>query len=57
MSECFIRGINIKYLRIPDEIIDKIKDDKGKKRRYESSGGRGGGRSDRGGGRGRGRGR
>ena len=34
MPECFIRGNNIKYLRIPEEVIEKVKEDRGKKRRY-----------------------
>ncbi|OXA63541.1 U6 snRNA-associated Sm-like protein LSm4 [Folsomia candida] len=45
MPECYIRGTNIKYLRIPDEVIDMVKED-------ENSGG--GGRGGRGGMRGRG---
>ncbi|CAL8088156.1 unnamed protein product [Calicophoron daubneyi] len=27
MPECYIRGSIIKYLRIPDEVIDKVKED------------------------------
>ena len=27
MSECFIRGSIIKYLRIPEDVIDKVKED------------------------------
>lgn len=27
MPECYIRGSTIKYLRIPDEIIDIVKED------------------------------
>lgn len=27
MAECYIRGITIKYIRIPDEVIDMMKDD------------------------------
>lgn len=27
MNECYIRGSTIKYLRIPDEVIDLVKDD------------------------------
>lgn len=27
MSECYIRGITIKYIRIPDEVIDMMKED------------------------------
>merc|ERR1719270_144268 len=45
MSECYVRGSTIKYLRIPDEVIDMVKDDVTAK-----AGGRGGGRGGRGGG-------
>ena len=44
MPECYIRGSTIKYLRIPDEVIDMVKEDV-----ISRGGGRGGG-----GGRGRG---
>ena len=44
MPECYIRGSTIKYLRIPDEVIDMVKEDV-----VSKGGGRGGG-----GGRGRG---
>ena len=44
MPECYIRGSTIKYLRIPDEVIDMVKEDV-----ISKGGGRGGG-----GGRGRG---
>ncbi|KAF2136096.1 uncharacterized protein K452DRAFT_280479 [Aplosporella prunicola CBS 121167] len=69
LPEVYIRGNNIKYLRVPDEIIDLVKDQQ--QRDQASRGGRGGGqrgdhggRGDRGrgmgrggrGGRGRGRG-
>lgn len=27
MPECYIRGSNIKYLRIPDEVIDLVRED------------------------------
>ena len=27
MPECFIRGSTIKFLRIPDEVIDNFKED------------------------------
>lgn len=27
MTECYIRGSNIKYLRIPDEVIDLVRED------------------------------
>ena len=39
MPECYIRGSNIKYLRIPDEVIDMVKEDV-----VTKGGGRGGGR-------------
>ncbi|KAI9718602.1 MAG: hypothetical protein M1812_004053 [Candelaria pacifica] len=69
LPEVYIRGNNIKYLRVPDEIIDLVKDQQ--QSQPSSRGGRGGGpqrgdhgaRGDRGrggrgaGGRGRGRGR
>jgi len=47
MPECYIRGTNIKYLRIPDEVIDMVKEEQN-----TQSGGKGRGQ----GGRGRGRG-
>ncbi|KAI9672526.1 MAG: RNA processing protein [Caeruleum heppii] len=68
LPEAYVRGNNIKYLRIPDEIIDLVKDDQ-KQGHSGGRGGRGGsqqrgdhsGRGDRGrggrGGAGRGRGR
>ncbi|ORY06102.1 Sm-like ribonucleo protein [Basidiobolus meristosporus CBS 931.73] len=37
LPECYIRGSTIKYLRIPDEIIDMVKEDSRK-----NGGGRGG---------------
>lgn len=46
MNECYIRGSSVKYLRLPDDIVDKVPDDD------RNFAGRGGGR----GGRGRGRG-
>ena len=39
MNECYIRGSTIKYLRIPDEVIEKVKEDV-----ISKGGGRGGGR-------------
>ena len=55
IPECYVRGSNIKYLRIPDEVIDMVKEDiskaKGRGRAGRGRGGRGG----RGGGRGRGK--
>lgn len=48
MNECYIRGSTIKYLRIPDEVIEMVKEDV-----VSKGGGRGGGGRGRGG-RGRG---
>lgn len=43
MPECYIRGTTIKYLRIPDEVIDMVKDDSTVKNRgRDIKGGRGG---------------
>lgn len=54
MPECYIRGSTIKYLRIPDEVIDMVKEDVQMKSRgrgemkgrggQNQRGGRGGGR-------------
>ncbi|RQM07845.1 hypothetical protein DH86_00000732 [Scytalidium sp. 3C] len=70
LPEVYVKGNNIKYLRVPDEIIDLAKEQQqGQQNNYRGSrgggqqrgdhGGRGGdrGRGGRGGGRGRGRGR
>ncbi|KNC27481.1 hypothetical protein FF38_13637 [Lucilia cuprina] len=45
MPECYIRGSTIKYLRIPDEVIDMVKEDAQTKsrNRAEMNKGRGGG--------------
>ncbi|XP_040170340.1 U6 snRNA-associated Sm-like protein LSm4 [Anopheles arabiensis] len=53
MPECYIRGSTIKYLRIPDEVIDMVKEDMQSKSRSradmnkggrnQNQGGRGGG--------------
>lgn len=42
MPECYIRGSTIKYLRIPDEVIDMVKEDAQMKsrNRQEMKGGR-----------------
>lgn len=32
MPECYIRGNTIKYLRVPDEVIDKVQEDTNKNR-------------------------
>lgn len=45
MPECYIRGSTIKYLRIPDEIIDMVKEEVQRPRgegRGRGRGGRGG---------------
>jgi len=69
LPEVYVRGNNIKYLRVPEEIIEKVKDQQ--QNQQSSNRGRGGGASHRGdaggrgdrgrggnrGGRGRGRGR
>jgi U6 snRNA-associated Sm-like protein LSm4 len=39
MPECYLMGSNIKYLRIPDEVIDMVREDV-----VVKGGGRGGGR-------------
>ena len=55
MPECYIRGSTIKYLRIPDEVIDMVKEEVVAKGRGRGDGkGRGGGgqRGGRGGSRG-----
>ncbi|KAI9007755.1 hypothetical protein DFJ74DRAFT_611684 [Hyaloraphidium curvatum] len=66
LPECYIRGSSIKYLRVPDEIMDLVKEDQRARERERRQGGRGGGgggggrggfRGGRGGGGDRGRGR
>ncbi|KAI5632834.1 LSM domain-containing protein [Phthorimaea operculella] len=55
MPECYIRGSTIKYLRIPDEVIDMVKEETQVKARGRSemgNKGRGGGRGGQRGGRG-----
>ncbi|KAI1285348.1 U6 snRNA-associated Sm-like protein LSm4 [Halotydeus destructor] len=50
MPECYIRGSTIKYLRIPDEVIDMVKEEVTSRQRKDMRrgppvrGGRGGGR-------------
>ncbi|EGD78331.1 hypothetical protein PTSG_09397 [Salpingoeca rosetta] len=51
LKECYIRGSTIKYLRLPDEIIDMVIQSEKRPRGGRKTRGRGGGR-----GRGRGRG-
>ncbi|KAI1384994.1 like-Sm domain-containing protein [Hypoxylon trugodes] len=71
LPEVYVKGNNIKYLRVPDEIIDLVKEQHGQQSGFRGGrgghgqqrgdhGGRGGDRGGRGGrgqGRGRGRGR
>ncbi|KAF8859554.1 Sm-like ribonucleoprotein, partial [Acephala macrosclerotiorum] len=70
LPEVYVKGNNIKYLRVPDEIIDLVKDNQSREQgsgggyrggrggaRGDHRGGDRGGRGGRGGGRGRGRGR
>ncbi|XP_076333478.1 U6 snRNA-associated Sm-like protein LSm4 [Tachypleus tridentatus] len=54
MPECYIRGSTIKYLRIPDEVIDMVKDEVLAKGRGRGDARRGGGAGQRGRGGGRG---
>lgn len=56
IPECYIRGSTIKYLRIPDEVIDAVPEESADKEGVPARGGRGGARGGRGGDRG-GRGR
>ncbi|KAH8939530.1 hypothetical protein BDL97_15G041600 [Sphagnum fallax] len=45
MPECYIRGNTIKYLRVPDEVIDKVQEETVKRSdRRPTVGGRGRGR-------------
>ncbi|KMQ95924.1 u6 snrna-associated sm-like protein lsm4-like protein [Lasius niger] len=54
MPECYIRGSTIKYLRIPDEVIDMVKEDIQMKSRGRGEMKGRGGQSQRGRGSGRG---
>ncbi|XP_076950369.1 putative U6 snRNA-associated Sm-like protein LSm4 [Bidens hawaiensis] len=48
MPECYIRGNTIKYLRVPDEVIDKVQEEtKNRMDRKPSGVGRGRGRGGR----------
>lgn len=51
LKECYIRGSSIKYLRLPDEAVERVVEEEGKQ--WNDVGGRGRGGE---GGRGRGRG-
>ncbi|KAK6143907.1 hypothetical protein DH2020_024255 [Rehmannia glutinosa] len=44
MPECYIRGNTIKYLRVPDEVIDKVQEEKNRSDRRPPGVGRGRGR-------------
>ncbi|PAA85190.1 hypothetical protein BOX15_Mlig018348g1 [Macrostomum lignano] len=61
VPECYIRGSTIKYLRIPDEVVDLVKEEQTKvrnqNRNADGGGGRGRGGGKLGGGRGGGGGR
>merc|ERR1712088_219425 len=64
MNECYVRGSTIKYLRIPDEVIDMVKEEntarmkaaknRNRDQNNRNNRGRGGNNRGRGGGRGRG---
>ncbi|KAK3041491.1 hypothetical protein RJ639_000468 [Escallonia herrerae] len=45
MPECYIRGNTIKYLRVPDEVIDKVQEEKSRSDRKPPGVGRGRGRA------------
>ncbi|KAL8548634.1 hypothetical protein ACS0TY_007789 [Phlomoides rotata] len=47
MPECYIRGNTIKYLRVPDEVIDKVQEEKSRSDRKPPGVGRGRGRGGR----------
>ncbi|OBT66155.1 hypothetical protein VE03_05073 [Pseudogymnoascus sp. 23342-1-I1] len=49
LAEVYVKGNNIKYLRVPDEIIDLVKDQQQGQHGGGYRGGRGGSRGDRGG--------
>ncbi|CZT23949.1 related to U6 snRNA-associated Sm-like protein LSm4 [Ramularia collo-cygni] len=61
LPECYVRGNNIKYLRVPDEVVDSVKEQQANQQSQRGGrggmgqrGDHGGGRGDRGRGRGRG---
>merc|ERR1719502_1646465 len=61
IPECYVRGNSIKYLRLPDEVIDMVKDEpasrKELRQQFKAQGRGRGGRGGRGGAGGRGGGR
>lgn len=42
LPECYIRGNTIKYLNVPEEIVDMVKEEESKQRHMSGRGGRGG---------------
>jgi U6 snRNA-associated Sm-like protein LSm4 len=42
LPECYIRGNTIKYLNVPEEIVDMVKEDESRQRHMSGRGGRGG---------------
>eukprot|EP00921_Rhytidocystis_pertsovi_P005325 GHVQ01009199.1.p1 GENE.GHVQ01009199.1~~GHVQ01009199.1.p1 ORF type:complete len:138 (+),score=26.66 GHVQ01009199.1:303-716(+) len=44
IAECYIRGNNVKYIRLPDEVIDMVKEDTRRDPRDKAAAGRGRGR-------------
>ncbi|OBT85497.1 hypothetical protein VE02_07348 [Pseudogymnoascus sp. 03VT05] len=49
LAEVYVKGNNIKFLRVPDEIVDLVKDQQQGQHGGGYRGGRGGSRGDRGG--------
>ncbi|KXS96013.1 hypothetical protein AC578_3918 [Pseudocercospora eumusae] len=61
LAECYVRGNNVKYIRVPDEVVDMVKEQQAQQQSQRGGrggmhqrGDHGGGRGDRGRGRGRG---
>ncbi|OBZ83537.1 U6 snRNA-associated Sm-like protein LSm4 [Choanephora cucurbitarum] len=44
LPECYIRGNTIKYLNVPEEIVDMVKEEENKQRHHSGRGGARGGR-------------
>lgn len=57
MAECYVRGNTIKYICVPDDVLDKVQEEIRARPQTSGRGGRGRGRGEGGRGRGRGRGR
>ena len=51
INECYIRGANIKYIQIPDEVINKVKEEthSNKRQMQQNRGNQRGGKGHRGG--------